>query len=349
MSANVLVVAETQTGPDGGAALAPITFELFGAAHQLLAAEGSGIVAAVVAGSNIHTLAADLAAYGAGRVYVADDPSLAAYLGEAYVPVVEQAIRQAEPDVVLLGHTSTGRDLGARLAFRLGCGLVTDCTGLRVEAPAAGGDSAAFASRLVITKPVYGGSAVAEYAPAGGACQFVTLRPRAFQPAQAHKDAGPLELVELPIAAAGAAAARARVVDVVREAATGPRLKEAKIVVSGGRGLGGPEHWHYVEELAAALGAAVGATRAVTDAGWVPPSHQVGLTGTTVTPDLYVAAGISGAVQHVAGCSGSRTIVAINRDPDANIFKHARYGVVGDVRQVLPALTDRIKQLRGTA
>jgi electron transfer flavoprotein alpha subunit len=131
------------------------------------------------------------------------------------------------------------------------------------------------------------------------------------------------------------------------EAATsGPRLKDSKIVVSGGRGVGGPENWPAVEELAGSLGAAVGATRAVTDAGWVPPTMQVGLTGTTISPDLYVTVAVSGAVQHIAGCSGSRNIVAINRDPDANIFRHARFGVVGDYKQIVPALTKRIKELR---
>ncbi len=146
-----------------------------------------------------------------------------------------------------------------------------------------------------------------------------------------------------------AASPRAVVVDTVQAApSAGPTLKDARVVVSGGRGLGGPENWHYVEELAAALGAAVGASRAVTDAGWVPPSLQVGLTGTTVSPDLYVAVGISGAVQHMAGCGGSRNLVAINRDPDANIFRHARWGIVGDYKEVLPALTARIKELKGS-
>src|SRR5581483_11568292 len=137
-------------------------------------------------------------------------------------------------------------------------------------------------------------------------------------------------------------------VDAVRAApSAGPTLKDARVVVSGGRGLGGPENWHYVEELAAALGAAVGATRAVTDAGWVPPSLQVGLTGVTITPDLYVTVGISGAVQHIAGVTGAKNIVAINRDADANIFRHARFGIVGDYRQILPALTAKLRELRG--
>ena len=139
-----------------------------------------------------------------------------------------------------------------------------------------------------------------------------------------------------------------KVLDTVKEvAASGPRLKDAKVVVSGGRGLGGQDNWHAIEELAEPLEAAVGATRAVTDAGWVAPSLQVGLTGVTITPDLYITVAVSGAVQHIAGCSGARNIVAINKDPDANIFKHARYGVVGDWKQVLPAFTAKVKELRG--
>jgi electron transfer flavoprotein alpha subunit len=250
-----------------------------------------------------------------------------------------EAVREAQPAVVLFGHTANGRELAPRVAFRLGCALVTDCTDLRIDPPGPDGT-------LVLTKPVYGGSAVAEFvAEEPTACQMATIRPRAFEPA-GQQEGRRAEVVELG-PALDAEAHRARVVHTVREAAEGPRLKDAKIVVSGGRGLGGPENWHYVEELAAALGAAMGASRAVTDSGWVPASLQVGLTGTTVCPELYITVGISGAVQHMAGCAGARNIVAINRDPNANIFQHARYGVVGDYRQVLPALIERIKDLRG--
>jgi electron transfer flavoprotein alpha subunit len=195
----------------------------------------------------------------------------------------------------------------------------------------------------VMTKPVYGGAAVAELA-VETTPRMATVRPRAFEPAQPGAAAGEIRAVPLPAGVQPVV----RLVDTVREAqAAGPRLKDAKVVVSGGRGLGGAENWRYVEELAQALGGATGATRAVTDAGWVPPSLQVGLTGTTITPDLYVTVAVSGAVQHIAGCSGARNIVAINKDPDANIFKHARFGVVGDYKQVVPALAQRIRELRG--
>jgi electron transfer flavoprotein alpha subunit len=234
--------------------------------------------------------------------------------------------------VILLTHSGGGRDLGPSLAYRLDTGIVTDATALRVE----GGE-------LVITKPVFGGSAIAEFSIATTP-KVATLRPRAFEAAEAPtaKDAQ-VEALSVP-ETDGAII----VLEEIREqAATGPRLKDAKVIVSGGRGLGGPDNWTYVEELAQILGGAVGATRAVTDAGWVPPSLQVGLTGATVAPDLYITIGISGAVQHIAGISGARNVVAINRDADANIFKYARFGVVGDWKQVVPAFIQRLKELRG--
>jgi electron transfer flavoprotein alpha subunit len=172
----------------------------------------------------------------------------------------------------------------------------------------------------------------------------VTLRPRAFE---ADEAPSPKEAQVEAITPSSASDA-IEVLEEVREQATeGPRLKDAKVIVSGGRGLGGPDNWHYIEELAQVLGAATGATRAVTDAGWVAPSLQVGLTGATVAPDLYITVGISGAVQHIAGISGARNVVAINRDGDANIFKYARFGVVGDWKQIVPAFTQRLKELRG--
>jgi electron transfer flavoprotein alpha subunit len=230
-----------------------------------------------------------------------------------------------------LTHGGGGRDLAPSLAYALDTGLVTDATGLRVD----GGD-------LVITKPVYGGSAIAEFSIASSP-KVVTLRPRAFEAPEspAAKDAQ-VEGLSVPDTDGAI-----EVLEEIREqATTGPRLKDAKVIVSGGRGLGGPENWGAIEELAEVLGAAIGATRAVTDAGWVPPSLQVGLTGATVAPDLYITVGISGAVQHIAGISGARNVVAINRDGDANIFKYARFGVVGDWKQIVPAFTQRLRELR---
>lgn len=325
---SVLVVAET-----AGGEVASITAELLGAGRRL-AGDLGGLVAALLAGSGVAGPAEGLGVLGADVVLVADDPTLAEYSGDAYVPVVLAALQRVDPAVVLFGQTFTGRELGPRVAFRAGAGLTTDCTALRVED-----------GQLVATKPVYGGNAIAEYATATRPA-MATLRPRAFAPAE-PREGTRAEVVRLDPPAAEAAG-RTTVVDTVRAvAAEGPTLKDAKIVVAGGRGLGSAENWRYVEELAEALDAAVGATRAVTDAGWVPAALQVGLTGTTITPDLYVTIGISGAVQHIAGITGARNVVAINKDPDANIFKYCRYGVVGDWKQVLPAFTAKVRELRG--
>lgn len=307
---------------EGGESPLPVQArELIGAARSV-----AEPVDALLIGSGVRS-AADLPVR---RVLVADDASLRPYTAEAWAPLIADAIGQSGADLVLFGHNLLTRELAPRVAFRLNAGLVTDCVALKRE------DGA-----LIATKPVYGGSALADYAVESTPA-LVTLRPRAF--AEAESGGSP-EVVELSVSPMEA---KVRVLDTVRAVgATGPTLKDAKVVVSGGRGLGGAENWRYVEELAAALGGAVGASRAVTDAGWVAPSLQVGLTGTTVNPDLYVAVGISGAVQHMAGCAGARNLVAINRDPDANVFRHARWGIVGDYKEVLPALTARVRELRG--
>jgi electron transfer flavoprotein alpha subunit len=328
MPNGVMIVAETSED-----SLAPISAELSGVGRALADDLGQGLTA-VLFGSAIGTLGEELAALGADRVLLADDAALSEYQGDAYLAVLEPIVREQAPEILLLGQTPNMRELAARLAFRLETGLTTDCTSLRLED-----------GLLVMTKPVFGGSAIAEYVVDEARPQMATIRPRAFEPAtQPERRQAEIQ----PVAVGLDGVVRTRILETVKEAATsGPRLKDAKTVVSGGRGLGGPENWKYVEELAETLGAAVGATRAVTDAGWVPASQQVGLTGVTVTPDLYVTVGVSGAVQHIAGCSGARNIVAINKDPDANIFKHARFGVVGDYKQVVPAFTEAIKELRG--
>jgi electron transfer flavoprotein alpha subunit len=322
----VLVVAETIDG-----ALAPISAELVGAGSRLAGDLGTTMTA-VLLGNGLDKAAADLAALGPARVVTADDARLADLQQDPIVTMLAAVVGAESPAVVLFGHTPTMREPSIRLAYRLGTAITTDCTAIRAED-----------GQVVMTKPVFGGAAIAEYASNGGPT-VATLRPRAFPAAVPGGATAEISAAAIP----SDLASRTKVLDTVREAVgSGPRLKDAKSVVSGGRGVGGPENWHIVEELAGALGAAVGASRAVTDAGWVPPTHQVGLTGTTISPDLYVTLAISGAVQHIAGCSGSRNIVAINRDPDANIFRHARFGIVGDYQKVAPALTKRIKELRG--
>jgi electron transfer flavoprotein alpha subunit len=323
----VLLIVEV-----AGDQLAATTGELVAEGSRLAHELGNVPVTALLAGTNIQGLASSLGQLGVEHVLVADNPASGLVSPQWLLAAAEQAAQQIQPDVVLVTHAGGSRALAASLAYKLDTGIITDATALRVDN-----------GELVVTKPVFGGSAIAEFSIASTP-KVVSLRPRAFEspeaptPQEAHVES-------LSVAASDGAI---EVLDEVREQATGgPRLKDAKVIISGGRGLGGPDNWHYVEELAQVLGAAIGATRAVTDAGWVPPSLQVGLTGATVAPDLYITIGISGAVQHIAGISGARNVVAINRDADANIFKYARYGVVGDWKQIVPAFTQRLKELRG--
>jgi electron transfer flavoprotein alpha subunit len=325
--AGVLLISEVS-----GEQLAATTAELISEGGRLAQQLGGGPVTVVLVGKNIQALGSTLGQFGVERVLVADSPGPTPPSPQWVLAAAEAAAKQVQPDVILLTHAGGTRDLGPSLAYRLDTGIVTDSTALRVDS-----------GELIVTKPVFGGSAIAEFTISTSP-KVVTLRPRAFESAEAPTArAAQVEALAVPDTDGAI-----EVLEEVREqATTGPRLKDAKVIVSGGRGLGGPENWKFVEELAQVLGGAVGATRAVTDAGWVAPSLQVGLTGATVAPDLYITIGISGAVQHIAGISGARNVVAINRDADANIFKYARYGVVGDWKQIVPAFTQRLKELRG--
>lgn len=325
--ASVLLIGDVS-----GEQLAPTTAELVAESRRLLQGLGGGQVSMLLAGKNVQSMAASLGQLGVDRVLVAESESPTPPSPQWLLAAAEQAASQVKPDVILAIHAGGNRDLAASLAYRLDSGIVTDATALAVEG-----------SDVVITKPVFGGSALAEFSMSTSP-KVITLRPRAFEAEQAPA-AREAQVETLSVPPTDGAI---EVLEEIREqATTGPRLKDAKVIVSGGRGLGGPDNWKYVEELAQILGGAVGATRAVTDAGWVPPSLQVGLTGSTVAPDLYITIGISGAVQHIAGISGARNVVAINRDADANIFKYARFGVVGDWKQIVPAFTQRLKELRG--
>ncbi len=310
----------------------PAAIEVVGAARRLADELGNQSMSVLVAGKLAS--AAWAGEHGADRVLVAQDTSSPPTSPDWLLAAAREAVRTVEPTVILLPHDADGRDLGPRLASRLDTGIITDATALRVDA-----------DHLLITKPVFGGSAIGEFAITTSP-RMATLRPRAFEERIEAAAAGRRSAEEV-VLSVPPVESRVQVLEEIEgEVTTGPRLKDAKVVVSGGRGLGGPENWHYVDELAQVLGAAVGATRAVTDAGWVAPSLQVGLTGVSVAPDLYITIGISGAVQHIAGISGARNVVAINRDRDANIFKYARFGVVGDWKQIVPAFTERLRQLR---
>ena len=272
-------------------------------------------------------------AHGADKVYSVTNPALGQYQVDLFLSAMESLCKEADPSVILIGRTNEGRELAPRLAFRLGVGLAQDCLEISVDPST---------KNLLANRPVYGGNAVAvvscNYSP-----QMAAIRPKVYEPLEADSSR-PGQVVSFPVEL-DPSQARTTLVDTVMEAAEGIKLEDARIVISGGRGLGGPEPFKDLEELAGLLGAGLGASRAAVDSGWVPASYQVGLTGKTITPDLYITIAISGASQHMAGCSGAKVIVAINKDPEANIFKEARYGVVGDWAKVLPALTATVREL----
>jgi electron transfer flavoprotein alpha subunit len=309
------------------------TFEALAAGRSLLASLPGEKLSVVLAGASTAAAAQAAIAHGAETAYTIDAPSLADPAPEAIVAVAEEAIRQASPRIVLGSKTLLGRDVMPRLAFRLGTALAQDCTAVSIDD----------AKRLLATRPVYGGNAVATVACTSNIA-VAALRAKSIDATE--PDASRVgQIVALSVDLA--AAVRVRSVDRVEQTAEGIRLEDARVVVSGGRGLGGPEAFKELDKLAALLGGAVGASRAACDAGWVPSSYQVGLTGKTVTPELYIAVGISGASQHMAGCSNSRIIVAINKDTGANIFKDARFGVAGDWEKVLPAFMEQLQELLG--
>ena len=328
MADTILVVGEVAEG-----ALVPISAEMLGAARRL--AEGSGqSVACLLMGAGVEGVAKDAAAFGADEVFIVDDAALEEYNGDVYLQAMIKVAEQVSPASILFGQTNLGRDLAPRLAFRLSTGVVMDCVELAIE-----GD------RLVATRPAYGGNARAVNIVRSNP-QIVTVRAKSQDPLP-RDDSRQAQTTKID-AAIDTSAVRLKVTE--RKGATGEgiRLEDADVVVSGGRGLGGPENFAVIEELAGALGAAVGASRAVCDLDWRPVSEQVGLTGKVVSPTLYVAVAISGASQHMAGCSGAKNIVAINKDGDANIFKSARFGIVEDYAKVMPALIEAVKKEKGS-
>jgi electron transfer flavoprotein alpha subunit len=316
----VLVLCEISDGR-----LAPVATEALGAGSRLAAELGQEL-SAVLIGAGIGALAQEAIAYGATRVYVADAPALQDYSTEPYLQVMETVVRQASPAIVLLGQTPLGRDLAPWLALRLDTGATMDCMALDIDQQT---------GRLLMTRPVYGGNAQAVQTCRTDP-QVAAIRLKAMAPA-ARDEARQGEVIDLTNAIEPAAA-RATTREKTIEPTTGIKLEEARVIVAGGRGIGGTSGFEQLAELAALLSGAVGATRPPCDAKWASDSQQIGITGKIVSPDLYLAVAISGASQHVSGCSSSKVIVAINKDPDANIFRVADYGIVGDWKAVVPAL-----------
>jgi electron transfer flavoprotein alpha subunit len=287
-----------------------------------------GEVSAVLPGSGVGDAAAGLGAWGADKVYVADDPNLELYSSDGYAEVVVKAVEQAQPSAIFFAGTAMGRDLAPTVAARLGVGAIPDAVGLTLDG-----------ETFSVRRPVYSGKAIATATTAGNTPQVISLRPNVFA---AEEAGGAGEVVALD----GLSLSIRAVVKELLEAEGGELdVAEADVIVSGGRGIKGPENFALIKSLADALGGAVGASRAAVDAGWIEHSHQVGQTGKVVSPSLYVAAGISGAIQHLAGMSSSKVIVAINKDPDAPIFKIADYGIVGDLFDVIPPMVEAIKAL----
>ena len=320
-------------GELAGGKLAAITTELLGCGRKL-ADELKEDVSCLLVGDAVGAAAKEAIAFGADKVYVAEDVALKDYQADSYIQVAEKLIKDIAPRTVLMGQTSMGRDLAPRLAFRLGTSLTTDCLDLSIDPGT---------KMLTQTRPVYGGTAqavfVSELTP-----QMVTVRTKAMSPLE-RDDARKGETIPVKVDV-DASRVRTKILETVKEEAAGMKLEDAPVIVCGGRGMGGPQPFQTIlKELADVLHGTVGASRPPADNGWVPEALHIGLTGKIVAPDIYIAVAVSGASQHTAGCTGSKHIIAINKDPEANIFREAEFGVVGKYEDVVPALTSKLKEL----
>jgi electron transfer flavoprotein alpha subunit len=314
--------------------LAPITIELLGIGRKLANELGEDL-SALLMGSKTGDLTQEAIAYGADIVYVAEDSLLDQYNSDAYTQVADDLCRKVLPSVMLLGHTDVGCDLAPRLNGRLGGGLSMDCLALSIDPTT---------KLLVSTRPVFGGNAQATIVSKSARPQMATLRLKTVPPAERNDSRqGQVISIESKI---DPSALKVKVVERIKEEVEGIKLEDAEVVVSGGRGIGSAQNWEMVKELARALGGAVGATRPACDEGWAPVTLQVGQSGKVVSPKLYIAVALSGAMSHISGCLGSKVIVAINKDKEANIFNVAHLGIVGDYKEVVPALTAKLKELK---
>ncbi len=325
MSKDILVLAEVKDGK-----VRKIAHELLSKATELSAKSG-GTVSAILLGDNVAGLVSELAQYGATKVFVAQDASLAHYNTESYVDVISKVIKENNFGTFLTGTTFNGKDLTPRVAARLDAGATSDVTELDSDSE----------GKVTALRPIYAGKAFSKVTFSGFP-QIVEARSNAF----AVKNPDSSKTAEVVNVSVFPVASRTLIKDTKVASGDKIELTEADVIVSGGRGMKGPENLHLISDLAKSFGAAQGASRAIVDAGWIDYDYQVGQTGKVVSPTLYVACGISGAIQHLAGMSSSKFIVAINKDADAPIFKVADYGIVGDVFEILPALTEEVKKMK---
>jgi electron transfer flavoprotein alpha subunit len=324
----ILVCGELTDGK-----LAAITTELLGCGRKL-ADDLKEDLSCLLASGAVGGASKEAIAFGADKVYAAEHPALKEYQADSYMQAAEKLIKEISPRAILMGQTSMGRDLAPRLAFRLGTSVTTDCLDLSIDQKT---------KLLIQTRPVYGGNAQAvftsELMP-----QMVTVRTKAMSPLE-RDDSRKGEVIPTKVDI-DTSKVRTKILETVKEEAVGIKLEDAPVIVCGGRGIGGPEPFKTtLKELADLLHGAIGASRPPADNGWVPEAVHIGLTGKIVAPDIYIAIAVSGASQHTAGCSGSKHIIAINKDPEANIFREAEFGVVGKYEEVVPALTNKLKEL----
>jgi electron transfer flavoprotein alpha subunit len=323
MAKGVMIVAEQRDG-----ALRKISLELAATARKLADQSGDE-VSAILLGSGIEGLAAQLGKYGVDKVFVGDSPAMEPYITEAHAVVVAKVVKDNDPAILLLGASVQGKDLSSRVAAKLATGLATDCTDVKIAD-----------GKLLAIRPMYAGKCFGEIVTNSNPA-MASLRPNVF-PVVENAKAGAVVKVD---AAVDAAQIKSKILEVQKDTSGKVDLTEANVIVSGGRGMKGPEGFQILEELAGVLKGTVGASRAAVDAGWRLQKDQVGQTGKVVSPNLYVACGISGAIQHLAGMSSSKCIVAINKDAEAPIFTKADYGVVDDLFKVVPELTAVCKKM----
>jgi electron transfer flavoprotein alpha subunit len=328
-SKGVLLLAEMRDGR-----LARISAELATAGLEMAGELGEDLMA-LIAGSDVAAAAQELADMGVHKVFTAQDPLFAQYEPESYLALAQKACETLQPKAVLMGHTEIGRDLAPRLAFKLDTGFAPNCVEINVDDDA---------GTIMVSRPAFGGKAHGLFILAGAEPHLITIGPKVFEPAVAGVvGGGSVTALDHGVDPSGF---KTRVIERVSDGEEGMRLEDASVVVSGGRGVGSAEGFADLTPLAKALGGCVGASRVPVDNGWAPSKLQVGLTGTVVSPNVYIAVGISGAAQHMAGCSSAKTIIAINRDPEAPIFQRAHFGVVGDWKEIVPALVEQCRSLQ---